>query len=186
VNKTASTTINPSVTALKGIAVSPSPIVGGHGATGTISLSGPASTNGAVIMLTSSDSSKVIVPGTITVPQGATSVAFQANTKWVSVPTVVTLTASYSGVSVTTTLTVVPRHRSSVTVPASQYAAVNYERASGPPAGGGSTREKEGSSWNGASSNWACQKRLEVMGNGCSNLNLASATDRVKKGWILL
>jgi hypothetical protein len=84
-------------------------------------------------LLTSSDVAKVIVPGTITVPQGATSVAFQVSTKWVNVTTIVTLTASYSGVSVTTTLTVVPRHRSSVILPTSQYSAVNYDRASETP-----------------------------------------------------
>jgi trimeric autotransporter adhesin len=122
VSQTASTTVNPLVVALSSVSVNPVVIASGQTGLGTVILSAPAGSNGVVIALLSSDKA-ANVPSTVTVPQGATTATFQVNAKPVNVTTSVILTASYSGVTVTTSLTVSPRHRASLLLPFSQYSA---------------------------------------------------------------
>ena len=90
-----------------GIATTPSNVVGGTGATGTITLDAPAPTGGAVVALASA-SSAVTVPSSVTVSAGATSATFPIVTSTVTTATLVTLSATYSGVTTTTTFTVNP------------------------------------------------------------------------------
>ncbi len=98
------TTTTPS---LSTVAVSPTSVVGGASATGTVTLTAAAPTGGAVVALTSSNT-VAAVPASVTVAAGATSATFTATTTAVAASTAVTLTAAYSGVSRTATLTVNP------------------------------------------------------------------------------
>jgi uncharacterized repeat protein (TIGR03803 family) len=91
---------------LTGLAFSPSSVAGGQTATGTITLSGPAPSAGAVVALSAGNSSLVSVPATVTIPAGATSGSFVVATKAVKRTKTTTVTASYDGGSVSGTLTV--------------------------------------------------------------------------------
>jgi hypothetical protein len=98
----------PAAAALSAVTVNPSSLVGGVGSTGMVTLSAPAPSGGAVIALTSSNTSAATVPGSVTVAAGVTSASFAVTTAAVNGSTQVTLTASYNGISRTTTLTVTP------------------------------------------------------------------------------
>ncbi len=74
---------------------------------GTVTLSGPAPTGGAVVALSSS-SSAASVPATVTVPAGATSVMFTVSTTTVSSNQTATITATYGGGSAQTSLSLTP------------------------------------------------------------------------------
>jgi len=91
----------------EGIATTPSIVVGGTGATGTVTLDTPAPTGGAVVSL-SSASAAVQVPSSVTVSAGATSASFPIVTAAVTQPTLVTLAATYNGVTTSVTFTVNP------------------------------------------------------------------------------
>ena len=93
--------------ALSGVSASPNQVVGGSGAIGTVSLTAAAPAGGANVSL-SSASGAVVVPPSITVAQGTTAANFAITTSPVSSTTSTTLSASYAGVSKTTTFTVTP------------------------------------------------------------------------------
>jgi hypothetical protein len=95
-------------TVISSVTVSPSTVVGGNPSTGTVTLSGSAPAGGAVVTLSSSNSSVASVPGSVTVPAGAISATFPITTSAVSASTSVTVSANYGGVTRTTTLTVSP------------------------------------------------------------------------------
>ena len=99
-------TVNPASAALSGISVSPGAIIGGQSAGGSVSLTAPAPAGGAVVTLSSSNSSAASVPGSVTVPQGSTVATFTVTSGSVNTSTPVTLTAKYSGVTMTFGLTV--------------------------------------------------------------------------------
>ena len=103
--QSASTTTTPSLSA---VSVSPTSVVGGTTAQGTITLTGIAPSGGAVVTLSSANTSIVSVPASVTVTAGASSATFGVNTAVVAANTGVTITATYGGVSRTTTLTVTP------------------------------------------------------------------------------
>ena len=90
------------------LGVSPSSVAGGSASTGTVKLSGPAPSGGAVVSLSSSNTSVASVPASVTVGSGATSATFAITTSAVTVSTLVTVSASYAGVTRTATLTVTP------------------------------------------------------------------------------
>ncbi len=92
--------------ALAGLAFSPSSVVGGHGSAGTIRLSGPAPSGGAVVSLSSGAPGVVSVPATATVPAGASTASFSVSTTRVRKTQAVTIAASYNGGSVSARLTV--------------------------------------------------------------------------------
>ena len=98
----------PAAAALSALTVNPSSVVGGTGSTGTVTLSAAAPAGGAVVALTSSNTGAATVPGSVTVAAGVTSASFAVATAAVTGSTPVTLTASYNGISRTTTLTVTP------------------------------------------------------------------------------
>jgi Subtilase family len=92
---------------LSALAVNPTSVNGGSSSTGTVTLSGPAPSGGAVVNLSSS-ASAATVPSSVTVIAGYTSGTFTVNTSTVTASTPVTITASYAGVSKTASLTVMP------------------------------------------------------------------------------
>jgi hypothetical protein len=102
---------------LSAVSVSPTSVVGGTTAQGTITLTGGAPSGGAVVTLSSSNTSVVSVPASVTVAAGASSATFGVNTSAVAANTGVTITATYGGVSRTTTLTVTPASTSSLPAP---------------------------------------------------------------------
>jgi uncharacterized repeat protein (TIGR03803 family) len=89
-----------------GLTLNPVNVVGGKSSAGTITLSGPAPSGNAVVTLSSSNSSVVAVPATVTVPAGATSASFTVSTKRVKSTQTVSIKASYNGGSVSATLTI--------------------------------------------------------------------------------
>jgi hypothetical protein len=107
VTKTANLTVNsPAVASLR---LSPTSVVGGHSTThNTVTLNGPAPTGGAVVMLTSGDSTVADPPPTVTVLAGATSATFTITTTAVTSSTVVPITATFGGASKMANLTVNP------------------------------------------------------------------------------
>jgi len=108
VNNSFGLTINPVAAGLSGITVAPGTISSGQTATVTVALTGSAGSSGAVVSLGTSNTTAAPVPSTVTVPQGATSATFSVKGGSVSASTATVLTASYSGVSKTTGLTVNP------------------------------------------------------------------------------
>jgi hypothetical protein len=95
--------VPPSV--LTSLSVNPATVVGGTGATGTVTLSGPAPTEGASVSLQSSIIAAATVPSSVTVPANSTSTTFTVTTYAVASNTSTTITASI-GVSRTASVTV--------------------------------------------------------------------------------
>jgi len=89
---------------LQTVTTSPASVVGGNAVTGTVTLSLPAPPQGSVVTLTSS-SANATVPSSVTIPAGATTQTFEVDTAD-SFATQATITATYSGVSRTTVLTI--------------------------------------------------------------------------------
>ena len=104
--KTATLTINPA--ALYSVSVSPASIAGGMNSTLKVSLNGAAPPAGAVVQLSTSDSSATSVPSTALVPPGSTFLTVLCQTSAVPQARTVTLTATYTGASKSASLTVNP------------------------------------------------------------------------------
>ncbi|HTQ01981.1 MAG TPA: hypothetical protein VMN56_21860 [Casimicrobiaceae bacterium] len=92
--------------ALASLSVSPTAVVGGASATGTVTLTAAPAAPLSVAL--SSASSAATVPAGVSVAAGATSATFAVATSAVSAQTVTSLTASYNGAQKTATLTVNP------------------------------------------------------------------------------
>lgn len=92
---------------LQAISVTPSSIVGGAGATGTISFSDTLPQGGGAV-LSSSDPAVVQVPSQVIVQAGQSSANFPVTTATVAAPTTVTLTATRNEQSASTQVTVSP------------------------------------------------------------------------------
>ncbi|HSE17013.1 MAG TPA: hypothetical protein VLB46_08165 [Pyrinomonadaceae bacterium] len=114
---TAQAASTPTTASLSAVSVSPTSVVGGTTAQGTITLTSGAPSGGAVVTLSSANTSVVSVPASVTVAAGASSATFGVNTSAVAANTGVTITATYGGVSRTTTLTVTPASTSSLPAP---------------------------------------------------------------------
>jgi hypothetical protein len=100
-------TPGPGSPTLSSIALNPSSVNGGSSSTGTVTLSGPASSGGAIVYLTSS-ASAATVPASVTVAAGATSATFTVNTTAVTTSTPATISATYGGATQSASLTVTP------------------------------------------------------------------------------
>jgi hypothetical protein len=96
----------PSGPSLTSVSVTPTSVVGGAGATGTARFS--ATTDGAVVQLSSSNPTVAQVPADTVVNGGQSSGAFAVTTSPVGATTSVTITATWFGITRTTTLTVTP------------------------------------------------------------------------------
>jgi RHS repeat-associated protein len=88
------------------VAVSPTWVVGGQSATGTVSLTGPAPASGVAVTLSSSNPAVVSVPASVSIASGANTVSFTATTTAVPTHTDVTITATSLGIVTTTVLSV--------------------------------------------------------------------------------
>jgi hypothetical protein len=86
--------------------VTPSSIQGQGQPQATVTLANPAPDGGALVVLTSSNTSAARVPATVTVAAGSRSLTFLVDTSTVTVSTPVTLTASYGGTTMSAALTV--------------------------------------------------------------------------------
>ena len=93
---------------LSAFALNPAIVVGGTTAKGSVTLSAPAPSGGAVVALTSSDSTVAKVPASITVGAGTTTGAVTVTTATVNAQTSVQLKAAYAGAIVSATLTLQP------------------------------------------------------------------------------
>jgi len=109
-SKSAILTVNPPAPgAISSLTLSPSTIVGGSTATGTVTLTKAAPAGGIVVNLTSSNSTRAKVPATVLIPAGALSQVFNITTTATKQKTNVRITASYAGVNKSATLTIVRR-----------------------------------------------------------------------------
>ena len=111
VNKSAALTVNPPApaAALSSLTLSPSTVVGGSNATGTVTLTKAAPAGGIVVTIASSNSTRAKVPASVLVPAGAISKVFTVTTITTKQKINVRITASYAGVNKSTTLTIVRR-----------------------------------------------------------------------------
>lgn len=94
---------------LASLGLSTSRVIGGTPVTGTVTLSAAAPAGGAVVALSSSNTTLVTVPASVTVAAGNTSAAFTASTRSTRLNKNVTLSASWQGKTVTSVLTVTRR-----------------------------------------------------------------------------
>lgn len=85
------------VSEVRSIQPSFSGITGGASGSVTVRLNGPAPAGGAVIALQTSDPAVLMLPATVTNPEGAYSVSFNAQSSPVSEDTVVGIAATYDG-----------------------------------------------------------------------------------------
>ena len=109
-SKSAILTVNPPAPgAISSLTLSPSTIVGGSTATGTVTLTKAAPAGGIEVNLTSSNSTRAKVPATVLIPAGALSQVFNITTTATKQKTNVRITASYAGVNKSATLTIVRR-----------------------------------------------------------------------------
>jgi hypothetical protein len=117
VRATATLTVTPDGVAT--LNLSPLSVVGGApaGATNTVTLLAPAPSPGATVTLTSSNPAVASLPASVKLAAGATtSAGFRITTTAVNANTPVTITASYNGIAVPATLSVVPLEPSSITL----------------------------------------------------------------------
>jgi len=99
VTRTADVTVNkPTTAAIASVSLNPSTVTGGSSSTGSVTLSAPAPSGGAVVTL-SDNSSNSSVPASVTVPAGATSATFSVGTSAVTSTTSATISGSYGGVT---------------------------------------------------------------------------------------
>jgi hypothetical protein len=94
--------------ALAGIALNPASVVGGNTSEGTASLTSAAPSGGAVVTLSSSNTSAASVPASVTVPAGAFSATFTVSTASVTASTSLTISGAFGGATRSATLTVTP------------------------------------------------------------------------------
>jgi hypothetical protein len=97
-----------SAPALSTLALNPTSVVGGNTSQGTVTLTSAAPSGGAIVTLSSSNTSVATVPASVTVAAGATSVTFTVSTVSVSASTPATISGAYGGVTRSATLTVAP------------------------------------------------------------------------------
>jgi hypothetical protein len=99
----------PGPATLSTLTLSPTSVVGGNSAQGTVTLTAVAPSGGAVVSLSSSNTTVATVPASVTVAAGSTSATFTVTTRSVTTSTPVTISAAYGGVTRTATLTVTPQ-----------------------------------------------------------------------------
>jgi|GEM_PF-475013 len=95
----------PSCPILSSLTLNPTSVAGGNSSQGAVTLSGAAPAGGAVVNLSSSNTTVATVPPSVTVPAGATSATFTVTTSAVAASASVTISATY-GSTQTATLTV--------------------------------------------------------------------------------
>jgi hypothetical protein len=101
---------------LSTLTMNPTSVTGGNPSTGTVTLSGPAPSGGALVSLSSSNSSANVPANGVTVPAGATAATFTVATSAVATSTAAAISGSYGGGAQTATLTLTPPMVSSLTL----------------------------------------------------------------------
>ena len=96
----------PAGASLNAVSVNPASLTGGSPSTGTVTFSGPV--DGATVQLSSSNTALLRVPADVVVNQGQSTAAFAVATSAVTAQTAVIITASWFGVTRTTTVTLKP------------------------------------------------------------------------------
>jgi hypothetical protein len=106
--KTTTVTVNPAAAGatLATLSLNPTSVKGGGSVTGTVTLSAPAPANGATVTLTSSNPALASVPPSVPISAGTTSKPFAVTTGATRKNVLVTISASYAGVTKTATLAV--------------------------------------------------------------------------------
>lgn len=107
---------------LVSVSVAPSSLFGmfgGTSATGTVTLSGPAS-DGVVIALTSSAPGILSSPATVSIPPGAQTATFPVKAGFVTADTQATISAAFQGVTVTSRTTI-HKETASIVVTKAEY-----------------------------------------------------------------
>ena len=94
------------VPVLSSLTLNPTSVVGGNTSQGTVTLSAPAPSSGAVVTLSSSNTSAATVPASVGIAAGASSATFTVSTTSVPATTSVTISAAYGGVTATAVLSV--------------------------------------------------------------------------------
>jgi uncharacterized repeat protein (TIGR03803 family) len=102
----ATLTVNP--TGLIKLLLSPSAITGSAISTGTLHLSSPAPAGGLIVSLVSGNACAV-VPATVAIPAGNSSMTFRVKTTTVATSTIVPITATCGSTSVSANITVNPK-----------------------------------------------------------------------------
>jgi hypothetical protein len=97
----------PPSAALSSVTIAPPAVVGGAGATATVTLTGAAPAGGLVVSLLD-DSGSVTAPSSVSIPAGSTSGTFSISTSPVAVAATATLSASQGGVTRTASLSLLP------------------------------------------------------------------------------
>jgi hypothetical protein len=110
-----SVTVTVQELSLLSVSVNPSSVPGGSDATGTVTLSGPAPAVGAVVQLSSSNPA-AMVPSAVTVQAPNPLQTFTLTTSQVQANQTAIITATYAGLSVITTVTVVSPSPATLTV----------------------------------------------------------------------
>ncbi len=111
--RTATLTVNAAT--LNSVIVSPASVLGGISSTGTVTLNGPAPSGGAVVTLSSSNTTAAQVPASVTVAANTTTATFTVTTSPVGANSSVTITGT-RGTAHTATLTVTAATLSSVSL----------------------------------------------------------------------
>ena len=106
---------------LSSVSVSPSSVVGGGSATGTITLSSGAPSGGAVVGLSTPLPNVAMMPANVTVPAGAGSAQFRISTAPVSETNSVNVTADLAGTQRNTVFTVTPSSTTTTPPPPATY-----------------------------------------------------------------
>jgi Domain of unknown function (DUF4082)/Bacterial Ig domain/Carboxypeptidase regulatory-like domain len=111
--RTATLTVTAAV--LSSMSLNPATVTGGNTSTGTVTLNGPAPANGAVVTLSSNNTSAAQVPSSVTVPANSTTATFTVTTHPVATATTATISATY-GATKTAGLNVIANGVSSITM----------------------------------------------------------------------
>lgn len=90
------------------LVIDPREVAGTQSATGTITLSGPASPGGAIIHLETSHPEIVTIPSTVFIPEGDTQITFQCDTVAVLETFITKVTASFEARTLEAALVVAP------------------------------------------------------------------------------
>src|SRR5258708_2280750 len=97
----------PASVPLSPVSVNPTSVAGGNSSTGTVTLSGAAPSGGAVVTLSSSNTTAARTPSSVTIAAGATSATFTVSTSAVLASTTVSISGTY-GVATTSALPATP------------------------------------------------------------------------------
>jgi hypothetical protein len=109
VNKSTTLTVNPPApAALSSLTLNPTKVVGGSSSVGTVSLN-KITPQAVVVTLSSNNPTKAVVPANVTVPAGASAATFNIATTPTNKKVSASITASYSGVTKSATLTIIRR-----------------------------------------------------------------------------